>query len=50
MASDGSGACLAAHRTYINDCVGQDGTFVISTVYKGHENNWRLERVGDLDR
>ena len=46
---DGSKARLAAHRTYINDCVGKTGTYVISTVFGGHENAWRLERIGDLD-
>ena len=30
------GASLAAHRTYINDCLGLKATFVISTVYQGH--------------
>ena len=44
-----SETCIAAHRTYINDCIGRVGTYVISTVYKGHENVWRLERVGDLE-
>ena len=49
-ATNDSQVCLAAHRTFVNDTLGKDGTFVISTIYKGHENQWRLERVGDLDR
>lgn len=49
-AANNSQVCLAAHRTFTNDTLGKDGTFVISTIYKGHENQWKLERVGDLDR
>jgi len=48
-AADGSSACLAAHRTYVSDCAGRGSTFLISTVYPGHENQWRLERYGDLE-
>lgn len=47
--ADGARPRLAAHRTYINDCVGKTGTFVISTVYEGHENSWKLERFGDFE-
>ena len=43
-------ACLAAHRTYVSDCQGRDATFLISTVYPGHENKWQLDRYGDLDK
>ena len=50
MAADGSNSMLAAHRTFVNDCLGIQGTFVISTNYKGHENLWKLARVGDLHR
>ena len=50
MAADGSGACMAAHRTYISDCHGRENTFLISTRYHGHENKWYLDRVGDMDR
>jgi len=46
-AADGSGASLAAHRTYVSDCIGREATLMISTVYSGHENKWRLERYGD---
>ena len=46
---DGNKACLAAHRTYINDCLGKGGTYLISTVYPGHENAWTLERIGSFD-
>ena len=49
-AANGSNVCLAAHRTYINDCLGREATFMISTVYAGHENLWHLQRVGDLDQ
>ena len=49
-AANGTGGSLAAHRTYINDCIGKVATYVISTIYPGHENRWRLERFGDLDR
>ena len=48
-AADESGACLAAHRTYICDCLGSKATRMISTVYPGHENEWRLERFGSLE-
>ena len=40
---------LAAHRTYIQDCIGAEGTFVISTVFKGHENLWKMQRIGSLN-
>ena len=50
MVADEEGGNLAAHRTFNNDIVGRVGTFVISTLYKGHENIWRLDRVGDLER
>ena len=30
--------------------MGRNCTYIISTVYPGHENLWRLERVGDLER
>ena len=43
------GKYLAAHRTFIQDCIGPEGTFVISTVFKGHENLWKMQRIGSLN-
>ena len=41
---------LAAHRTWISDIAGPFSTRAITTTYKGHENSWQLQRVGDLNQ